>query len=367
MVIWPSDRILAILNQAGLEATLPYLEELMDKWQSRGPKKGLPHKKQADEFARHMIATWPEHPWHGRDGTEPSDMGRMLGLLARLGASEHVENMFGKLMSGQGHDKADNSSLLEALALFADDQAGEWLRKIVAFNGLDALGSCSALLIGALGGKFSKKPKQLLGAAQALVSHLPGDPASASKDRWDRPRVAKPDAKSVAYLVAVVDRVDAGLAKRTADHILAWPRHFGLDSVLVPAVKNLLRKRRAKGIAFGALHAACVAHLDNRIAEPLAAPQDWTRPSSIGCQFQYCAELSKFLADPNHETWTLRAAQHTRTHVDNEIRRASADLDTDTLRKGSPHSLIAVKNQGSYKRRVAQRKQDLGDLVVLKG
>ena len=49
------------------------------------------------------------------------------------------------------------------------------------------------------------------------------------------------------------------------------------------------------------------------------------------------------------ESWALRAAQQIRTHVENEISRANADLDTETLRKGSPHSLIAVKNQGSCK------------------
>ena len=42
-----------MLNQAGLEATLPYLGELTDKWQAAGAKKGLPHKQQAEELARH--------------------------------------------------------------------------------------------------------------------------------------------------------------------------------------------------------------------------------------------------------------------------------------------------------------------------
>ena len=132
-----------------------------------------------------------------------------------------------------------------------------------------------------------------------------------------------------------------------------------------PAIKKLLTSRRPGGTAFEALHAACVAHLNTRIAEPLEAPQDWTRPSGIGCKCLHCAELSTFLADPGRESWALRAAQQIRTHVEDAIRRASADLDTETLRKGSPHSLVAVKNQGSYKRRVAQRKQDLADLAVL--
>jgi hypothetical protein len=273
--------------------------------------------------------------------------------------------MLDKLMRQRGHDKADNPAVLEVLSLLPDDHSAEWLRKLVEANGLEALGSCCALLVGALDGNFAKTPKLLLAAGQVLLNRLPGDPATAPKDQWDRPRVANADATCVADLVGAVDRIDAGLAKRAADHILAWPRHFDLNHIVVPAIKKLLTSRRPGGTAFEALHAAGVAHLNTRIAEPLEAPQDWTRPSGIGCKCQYCADLSKFLADPGRESWTLRAAQQIRTHVEDAIRRASADLDTETLRKGSPHSLIAVKNQGSYKRRVVQRKQDLADLAVL--
>jgi len=55
-----------------------------------------------------------------------------------------------------------------------------------------------------------------------------------------------------------------------------------------------------------------------------------------------------------------------RAHLEDEIRRAHADVECDTLRYGSPpHSLICKKNQATYKRRVAQRKQDLADMAVL--
>jgi hypothetical protein len=99
----------------------------------------------------------------------------------------------------------------------------------------------------------------------------------------------------------------------------------------------------------------------------LEPPRDWTRPSAIGCQCQHCAELSRFLADAGNQSWTLRAVQNIRTHVENEIRRASADVDTRTERRGSPPpSVISIKNQASYERRVTQRKQDLADLAALR-
>lgn len=366
LVVWPGKRILAILNQGGLEATLPYLEELLGKWKAAGAKKGLPHKQQAEELAEHMIATWRNGTWHERNRSEPSDLGRMLGLLARLGNPELIEKMLDKLVSRQGHDKADNSAILEALVLFEPATAAEWLKRIMAANSVDALGPCGALLAGALAGGFAKTPGRLSGAVQALVDQLPGDPATAPKDQWSRPRGAKPDAAFVVDLTTVIDRVDGELAERASRHILAWPAHFSPDRVLVPAVKRLIQARHRGGPAFDALHAAAITLLEARISETLEAPRDWTRPSDIGCQCQHCRELSRFLADGARESWTLRAAQHARTHVEDEIRRARADVDTETLRRGSPHSLICRKNQASYQRRVAQRKQDLADLAALR-
>ena len=78
----------------------------------------------------------------------------MLSLLARLGNPALVERMLDKLMSRQGHDKADNPAILEALVLFEPATAAEWLKRIMAANGVDALGSCGALLAGALAGGF---------------------------------------------------------------------------------------------------------------------------------------------------------------------------------------------------------------------
>ncbi len=366
LVIWPTNRILAVLNQGGLDATLPFLEELIGKWKAAGAKKGLPHKQQAEELAGHMIATWPKATWYERERSGPSDFGRMLGLLADLGDLDLVERMIDVLVHQQGHGKVDNPALLEAVTLFSPDRAAELLQKIVAANAVNSLGSCGALLASVLKGAFAKKPMQLQAAAKSLLDLLPGDPASAPQDQWGRPRVAKPDAAFIADLVDVVDRIDDGLARQAAALVLAWPRHFDLDRILVPAAKRLIQAKRRRGAAFDAVYTAVVVHLETRIGEPLEAPRDWTRPSAIGCRCQQCAELSAFLADSTRENWTLRAAQQVRTHVENEIRRAGADVDTQTLRRGSPHSLIAAKNQASYKRRVAQRQKDLADLAALR-
>jgi predicted 2-oxoglutarate/Fe(II)-dependent dioxygenase YbiX len=367
LVLWPSARILAVLNQAGPATTLPYLDEMTAKWSAADGSVTSPVRAQALELAGHMLVTWPEYAWHGRDQGDPSNAGRMFRLLVRLGDRDLMVAMIGKLVARRGHDKADSGAILESLELFPLDQAAELLRAIVAAHAIEAPSACVALLAGGLEGAFAHEPAKLTAAAQTLADALPGDPAVAPKDQWGRPRGSRADAALVADIVAVVDRVDGALAERTAAHLLAWPRHFDLDAVLVPASKKPLGGKgiRAGGPAFRALHAASVAHLVARIAEPLEPPKDWTRSGRIDCQCTHCAELARFLADPAKESWTHRAAERFRRHVEENIRRAQVDLDTRTERRGSPHSLICRKNQASYQRRVAQRKQDIADMAVL--
>ena len=365
LVIWPSNRTLAVINTAGLEATLPYLEDLIAKWQAAGPKGGLLYQHQAQELAGYMLSNWPAAGWYER--SEPTETGRMLRALARLGEAKLVKGMLERLIAQPDHAQADNSAILDALGVLSCEHAAERLKAIVAAHGVDALGACAALLNGALKGKFARSPKLLLPAAETLVVCLPGDSKTAPKDQWGRPRIARPEGASLIDLVAITEGTDAALAKRAASHVLAWPKHFGLDSVVLPAVKRLLQIKKRGGPAFDALHSACVGHLQQRIAEPLEAPRDWARPTQLGCKCQHCTELSRFLADPSLEGWTLRAAQQVRAHVEDEIRRARADIECETLRRGSPHSLICKKNQASHKRHVAQRKQDLADIAVLCG
>jgi hypothetical protein len=277
--------------------------------------------------------------------------------------------MMGKLIARRGHDKSDNAAILEAVGLFPSDRAGRLLQAVVATNAIEALGACWALLTGALNGAFAKEPAMLIDAAQTLVEVLPGDPALAPQDQWGRPRGSSADAACVVDIVTVVDRVDGALADRTAAHLLAWPRHFGLDAVLVPACRELIDTKgiRAGGSASRALQVASLAHLKSRIAETLEPPMDWIRSGHVGCECAHCTEFARFLADPARETWTLRAAERFRGHVEQNIRRAGVDVDTRTERRGSPHSLICRKNRASYERRVAQRKQDLVDVAVLGG
>ena len=191
----------------------------------------------------------------------------------------------------------------------------------------------------------------LLGAATALVEALPGDPARAApREPWQRNDTGV-QAAGVADLFTAVVAIDRTLAERAADHILAWPKTYGLDAVLVPAVRDLMSIVKGSP-AVQRLCMACVEHLRARVAEPLEAPRDWRRAGAVGCKCPRCGELSAFLPDPERKSWTFKAAEADRCHVETTIKRARCDLDVTTDRRGRPYTLVCTKNQASYDRRV---------------
>jgi predicted 2-oxoglutarate/Fe(II)-dependent dioxygenase YbiX len=383
LVLWPRQRRLAVLNQAGTEATLPYIESLAAKWTSTGARQDKALWTEAHELSGHMLDTWAEGEGYYSDddgedvktGTGAADDKRssLASLLTALTALEdtvRIEAALTRMASQRGHRRHDNTAILGAVALFPPERAAGMIEAIVAGHATETPGACCTLLGGAAAGPFATGPKRLAAATKSLIASLAGDPARVPPPAhpWQRPHHRAPRPGAVAALVTVAEAVDTGMSRDLAAYLLAWPKTYGLDDVLIPAVKRLLKSGTPRsGTATVELLTACLAHLETRTAEPLEAPKNWKRASSIGCKCEHCTALSCFLADPATETWTLKAREEIRSHVEGIIRTAQADVDVTTERKGSPHRLVCRKNSASYERRVAQRRKDVADIAVLKG
>src|SRR5262249_58126406 len=61
LVLWPRARRLAVLNQAGLAVTLPYLGELTGRWTPSGEGPASPLWREAPGLSRHILPMWPRH------------------------------------------------------------------------------------------------------------------------------------------------------------------------------------------------------------------------------------------------------------------------------------------------------------------
>jgi predicted 2-oxoglutarate/Fe(II)-dependent dioxygenase YbiX len=362
LVLWPRERFFAVLNQAGLPATLSYLGELTERWVAAGEDSRSPLWQQAHELSRHMIPSWPTRPWYSARSTAPSDVTRMLTLLMQFEDMVRLDTFLSEVVACGIGTKGDNAAILDALRLLSPDRAKALTESIVAGAAATSLDTSADLLARAAAAQLDGQPAELAGAAAALIEALPGDPArAASGDPWRRAPEVQPGL--LVDLFSALVQIDEALAMRAADHVLAWPKTYGIDRVLIPGMRELAGAATIKSsTAVQRLRTTCVEHLRARIAETLAPPGDWSRASELACKCPHCSALSRFLADPGLQTWTFKAVEFERNHVEDTIRNAHCDLDFTTLRRGRPYTLVCTKNQASYERRVKQRNKDLGDL-----
>jgi hypothetical protein len=364
-VLWPRARRLAVLTQAGLAVTLPYLGELTGRWADRGegPASSLWHE--AHELSGHMLRTWPRQVgWYSGSTAAHSDAATMLTLLNRLRDTARIDAFLANLAAGV-YSKGDNEALVRAAGLLPPERAAALIERVIAGHAAANFSACGDLLARSVAARVTGRPADLSRAATALVEALPGDPGHTPPlDSWIPPLPVEPG--FLVDLLTALGQIHAALADRAADHILAWPQTYGLNAVLVPAVLRLTGQAASWDVAaVQRLRTASLEHLRARIAEPLEPPRDWARASDIACRCAHCRELSRFLADPDRQRWIVKAAETGRRHVDDSIRRSGCDLTWATDRRGRPYNLVCTKNQASDDRRARQRQHDLAHLARL--
>jgi len=268
--------------------------------------------------------------------------------------------------SGPTIDGGVRPTIVRAAALLAAPRATELLVRIVRRNAPAHLSACGDLLLRCVVAPMGATG-DLEQIAAALIDALPGDPTRREEvGTWTRPTPVTPG--FVVDLLTATSRIDAGLAARGIEHLLAWPKTYEPDDVLIPAARAFAKQVESTAWpAVGRLREASLDHLRRRIALPLQAPRDWTRTNLLKCTCGDCRGLGAFLVAPDQQQWRLKAVQDRRTHVEQSVQRAACDLDVMTERRGSPHTLVATKNQASYERRSKQRRQDLEHVSALGG
>ncbi|MEC5160055.1 MULTISPECIES: 2OG-Fe(II) oxygenase [unclassified Janthinobacterium] len=353
LVLWPRARRLAVLAQGGLAGTLPYLDKLVLAGHADGADAAA--LDDAKSLAGMIVRDWPSRVSHRGDAAA-----RCLASLARLGETALIDRFLAEIPASGRYDGGENASLAAAALLLPPARAAELIDQIVGANANYALGACADLLAKSCAER-PDAPSLLAPAARTLVDALLGVHVGApAAQSWRSAACA--DAALVVNMLGALRRMEAGeLAGAAIEHMLA---HYDADAVLVAAALALGEECDQFAPA-RRLRAWARAHLRARIALDLSAPQDFRRPSALACDCEYCRRLAAFLADPASASWTLKAAEAQRRHVERSIAESRCDVNCATVRQGSPHGLACTKNQASYTRRVAQRAQDLAHLARL--
>src|SRR5262249_28191168 len=152
-------------DQAGLSVTLPYLENLAERWVTSGEDRTSALWAQAHELAGHMLSNWPHGGWYGGDD-KPGLAGLMLSVLARLRDTASIETFIKSTIDGTRRGKADTEALLGALRVLSPDRAASLLEGVIAATAATSLDSCGDLLARAVAA-FPDGSLGLHGAAAA--------------------------------------------------------------------------------------------------------------------------------------------------------------------------------------------------------
>ncbi|UIF88934.1 2OG-Fe(II) oxygenase [Cupriavidus sp. UYPR2.512] len=362
-VLWPRTRRLAVIHQAGLGVTLPYLSDLAARWEQSGESQASPQWHDAHTLAGYMLRDWPASRGYYGNGDQVICM---VASLTQLRDTAHLDTLLDIMPAKWMYHGSENEALTRAAGLLLPQRASELVEQIIAWNAQMMPGACAGLLarIGE-SDQFGNSPVLLHPAATTLVQTLTGQRTSARPDHFLPPDPITPSL--IEDLLTALARIDAPLlADLVVGHVLAYPASFDLDAIVVPAILTLSeRGPTVKSASVQRLRSAALAHLRIRIAPPLAPPPDFARANPILCRCAHCAGLGRFLVDPTRREWVFKAAEKDRRHVESAITVHGCDVDCATSRVGRPYSLICTKNQASYERRVRQRKEDLRNLERL--
>ena len=270
LVLWPSDRIFAVINQAGLDVTLPFLDDMAKRWKASGEDRKSQLWRDAHALSEQMLRTWPPASPDHR-GEARSDVGRFLAALTDLEDASRIAEFLTQVVVAGRFTIGDNASVVAALGILPPEQGGDWLLRIVAGTSADAFERAADLIARAAAMPALGTAAQRVAAAKALVAAMPAKAQAPSEaNRWRRDfRVAS---TAVVDLVGGVAAIDGELADKAVAFALARPQIYEMDGALVPAARELAARSDARETsAAKSLRAACLAHLRARIAEILEA------------------------------------------------------------------------------------------------
>ncbi|REG84530.1 2OG-Fe(II) oxygenase family protein [Algoriphagus antarcticus] len=112
----------------------------------------------------------------------------------------------------------------------------------------------------------------------------------------------------------------------------------------------------------------CQEYLQQRANNEPQPPASWSRPmpDNFGSHKYQWQILKDFLESPTEQNFDFRKNQTERKELEYAIKSSVVDLKTETIKKGSPHTLRITKTQAAYHRQMNDWNEDVALLEKLK-
>jgi hypothetical protein len=361
LVLWPQNRSVDVLLQAGVVAALPYLRQL-----AAGGKRARP---EAIAVAERILEAWPgdTQPWESfsihREWPGPGDRVEMIAALTKLNAPDLLERFLREVVTSS-YEGTENAALLASVDVLGDAQAAAVLSTLVSARMPKHPNGCIELLL-ALTENPSICFSEVAEAAVAGLDHIGAHDSELETFDWEPEEQRRPvSSLFLENLLRALQLVNGGiLCGAAAEKIASRPDIFHPVTLVVPAVERISMGRRQKTAAAD----SSVRRLWTSAAEfllqcseiPPEPPSDWCLNVKLSCSCADCRELQAFARDPAGRVHRFRVNKERRRHLHGIINKQRLDMTHVTERVGSPQTLVCTKDRRSFDRRMKQYQDEI--------
>jgi hypothetical protein len=367
--LWPNRKHFEVLCDAGGHSASQALKTMVGQWQ-RAKTKNAPLKAQCIDFASAIIGKWPENPHSYRYGPEKEEQ----PLLASVVALDEPSLIKGYLAKVLARDAAADpgKSLVETLNKHGWGTFQPELKAVFKQTTDQTIERNVRLL------EQICLAKQRTKEGWKELCYALAGPIFQALEVTDREKAG------LTYAGRTINRADLltaltrsllaseqfELLSRVVAHTLARADKYPLRTVQMPALTKLqpwLAKHVKKPCpALSQWLASCREQLESLTAQAPQAPADFRRPATISCNCADCAELKRFLDDPQEKVHRFPVRQNRRLHLEQKINEHHCDVDCTTDESRSPYTLVCTKNTASYKAKVKTFEQDREYLATVR-
>jgi hypothetical protein len=343
---------------------------MVAQWRQAGAGDAAALKSQCIELATAIVAKWGQNHYGRVDPLEQKAGEQLLKALAELDDPGLIGDFLGDVL-------IEDVSVEPSKSLVTLGQKYGWgtfqpqLLAVMKGTTKGSLERNVRLLEQIATAKPRKKEGwgELCAAlAQELVPAIETIDRGTSND-WNYRNVER--AEVLAGLArALIATEQSELLSRFVAHALASPKTYPLKLAHLPALEKLrpwLKTNVKKPIpALTQWVASCREQLESLTAHAPQEPTDFRRTAAVACNCADCAELKRFLHDPNEPMHRFSVKQERRTHLEGKIREHQLDLNTTTERLRSPYTLVCTKNKASYQASLKTYLQDQEHLATVR-
>ncbi len=201
---------------------------------------------------------------------------------------------------------------------------------------------------------------------RALVAsempRLPENFSTMASVHKQKPLVNSTALKNLLHLENILPQ-DMEWVASMLKHLTGCNKRKYVNDVLEQVILNLEKKTPLANamLLFGK------GDLQDRVDNKPQPPANWSRPvPDVPRDARQWQILETFLRSPVEQVFDFRRNQDERSVLEAAIKNVVIDLRTETIKKGSPHTLRIIKTQAAYDRQMVEWLEDVALLEKVK-